>query len=115
MIMDQELVLLDNVAQSAIATSDVVKMQNAYKPMFLYIRATGSGNVVGTLKVSDKADMSNPTTVGTYTLTVAGKNGVLKVSLPIVDKKEFYVRLDSTTTITSGKIFAAIVNDVQIN
>lgn len=115
MIIDNELVLIDNKPVGEIAKSDIVKMQNAYKPMFIYAAVEGgAGTMTVDVKVSPNRDMSEAYEAVVVKVDATTGKGATKALLPIVDLKEFYVQADSTTTVSDGTAFVAIVSDVDV-
>ncbi len=120
MIIDKELVFVDNKAITDSATSDVVKMPVAYKPMFLYahVNGTGNGSINIALEYSNTENMTSPTTVATLPLAVANGKGILKASLPLIEGQGFkplYFRTKVSGAYNSGKVFICAVSDVDVH
>lgn len=116
MVIDNELVLFDKKEATGLSGgSDIVKVTNAYKPMFVYVNAPGaSAEGTITLKYADNDKMSSPTDLLTIPVKAnAQKKYEAKVSLPIVDKKVFFLQANGTG-LTSGKVTVAIVADVNV-
>ncbi|KGF46837.1 hypothetical protein HMPREF0872_06790 [Veillonella montpellierensis DNF00314] len=113
MILDKENAFFYKADLAKGTTGDIVSVGgDAYEQCFIVGNVTKvlSGAATVTLITSDKADMSSPTTLGTYTLAAeTGSNFAARI--PFGTKKYLQAKI---TNATSGVCTVAVAMDVRI-
>lgn len=110
MILDGENLFFKDKALASSLTSDVIAMGvgESSEPMHIFVAVDGAGSgstTTVTLKTSASEDMSGAKTLGTYTAPYAG----------FVPRGNLgFLRLDVTSTSTTGKINAGLVYDDNV-
>lgn len=111
MIFDDENIffwgkdLSNSVLESNVIPYGEGEASKAPYVFFQTVGATGGSSLSTVIETSEKDDMSSPTELGTF------KGTSFKVKLPRGNKG--YLRLKSTCDYTGGKVYAALVIDID--